>query len=98
MPWPTASAIRSSWTTCGSTSTPGVPRRRELAVLAGLTALAAALRFWHIGSQSYWYDESYTVDLVGRGFGDMISTIPRTESTPPLYYVLAWVWAKLFGT
>ncbi len=28
----------------------------------------------------------------------MLSTIPRTESTPPLYYLLAWVWAKLFGT
>ncbi len=73
-------------------------RRRELALLAGLTALAAALRFWHLGSQSYWYDESYTVDLVGRGLGDMLSTIPRTESTPPLYYLLAWVWAKVFGT
>ena len=21
----------------------------------------------------------------------------RTESTPPLYYALAWLWAKLFG-
>ena len=28
----------------------------------------------------------------------MLSTIPRTESTPPLYYLLAWVWAKVFGT
>jgi uncharacterized membrane protein len=65
--------------------------------LALLTALGAALRFWHLGSQSFWFDESYTVDLVGRGLGDMLSTIPRTESTPPLYYLLAWPWAKLFG-
>ena len=28
----------------------------------------------------------------------MLATIPRTESTPPLYYVLAWLWAKVFGT
>ncbi|MEA2428261.1 MAG: mannosyltransferase [Thermoleophilaceae bacterium] len=75
-----------------------MPRRRELVPLALITALAAALRLWHIGSQSYWYDESYTVDLVHRGLGDMLSTIPRTESTPPLYYLLAWVWAKAFGT
>ena len=27
----------------------------------------------------------------------MLSTIARTESTPPLYYALAWLWAKLFG-
>jgi mannosyltransferase len=75
-----------------------VPPRRELAWLAALTAFALALRLWHIGSQSYWYDESYTVDLVHRGLGDMLATIPRTESTPPLYYLLAWVWARVFGT
>lgn len=72
--------------------------RRERALLALLVALGAALRFWHLGSQSYWFDESFTVDLVRRGLGDMLATIPRTESTPPLYYVLAWAWAKLFGT
>jgi mannosyltransferase len=67
--------------------------RRSLALLA----LAAAIRFYAIGDQSFWYDESYTVDLVGRGFFDMIAAIPRTESTPPLYYVLAWPWAHVFG-
>jgi uncharacterized membrane protein len=73
------------------------PSRRELALVALFTALAAALRFYAIGDQSYWYDESYTVDLVGRGLGDMLSAIPETESTPPLYYLLAWPWAQLFG-
>jgi len=29
--------------------------------------------------------------------GGMLHTIPRTESTPPLYYVLAWVWTRVFG-
>jgi mannosyltransferase len=72
--------------------------RRSHLALAALIALAALLRFWEIGSQSFWYDESYTVDLVGRGFGDMLAAVPETESTPPLYYVLAWLWAKLFGT
>jgi uncharacterized membrane protein len=71
---------------------------RTAAAVAALTLLGGLIRFWHLGSQSYWLDESYTVDLVSRGFGDMLSTIPRTESTPPLYYVLAWVWAKVFGT
>jgi len=28
----------------------------------------------------------------------MLDRIPRSESTPPLYYLLAWGWAKLFGT
>lgn len=60
-------------------------------------ALAAALRFYGLGEQSFWYDEAYTVDLVGRSFGDMLAAIPETESTPPLYYVLAWPWTQLFG-
>src|SRR2546421_5903433 len=28
----------------------------------------------------------------------MLSSIPNTELTPPLYYVLAWPWAHVFGT
>jgi 4-amino-4-deoxy-L-arabinose transferase-like glycosyltransferase len=60
--------------------------------------VAAAVRFTRIGHQSFWLDESYTVDLVQRSFGDMLHGVARTESTPPLYYVLAWLWAKLFGT
>jgi 4-amino-4-deoxy-L-arabinose transferase-like glycosyltransferase len=28
----------------------------------------------------------------------MLSTIPRTELTPPLYYLLAWGWSRLFGS
>jgi 4-amino-4-deoxy-L-arabinose transferase-like glycosyltransferase len=28
----------------------------------------------------------------------MLRAIPDSESTPPLYYVLAWPWAKAFGT
>jgi mannosyltransferase len=71
--------------------------RRELLGLAAIVAVAAAVRLWRIGDQSFWLDESFTVDLVQRPFGDMLSTVARTESTPPLYYVLAWLWAKVFG-
>ena len=71
-------------------------RSERLALLA-LVAAAAALRLTRIGHQSFWLDESFTVDLVRRPFGDMLSTVARTESTPPLYYVLVWLWAKAFG-
>ena len=72
-------------------------RGRERLGLLALVALAAALRFTRIGHQSFWLDESFTVDLVQRSFGDMLSGVASTESTPPLYYVLAWLWEKLFG-
>jgi mannosyltransferase len=74
-----------------------VPRRSERLILAALVAAAAALRFTRIGHQSFWLDESYTVDLVQRPFGDMLSGVASDESTPPLYYVLAWLWEKVFG-
>jgi mannosyltransferase len=74
-----------------------VPRRSERLILVALVAAAAALRFTRIGHQSFWLDESYTVDLVQRPFGDMLSGVASDESTPPLYYVLAWLWEKVFG-
>ena len=29
---------------------------------------------------------------------DTLSAVPHSESTPPLYYLLAWFWSRLFGT
>src|SRR5947209_3430985 len=67
------------------------------AVVVGLTALAAALRFWRLGHQSFWYDEAFTVTLVHHSAGTMLGLLPRTELTPPLYYCVAWLWARVFG-
>ncbi|HSO99109.1 MAG TPA: glycosyltransferase family 39 protein [Solirubrobacteraceae bacterium] len=66
-------------------------------VVGGLTLLAAALRFWRIGHQSFWYDEAFTHTLVSQSAGAMLGLLPRTELTPPLYYSAAWVWARVFG-
>jgi mannosyltransferase len=66
--------------------------------LVGLVLLAAALRFATIGVQSFSDDELFTVWLVRMPFGHMLTTIPHSEATPHLYYILAWVGARLFGT
>ncbi len=29
---------------------------------------------------------------------DTLAAVPRSESTPPLYYVAAWLWSRPFGT
>jgi mannosyltransferase len=70
----------------------------RLAWLAALVAGAAALRFRGLSTQSFWFDESVTVTLVRRSFVDMINQLPVSESTPPLYYVLAWPWTQIFGS
>ena len=72
--------------------------RRELWLLGAIVAAGAAIRFSTLDQQSFWLDEATTWGIVSHGLGHVLSAVPRTESTPPLYYVLAWLWAQLFGT
>ena len=73
--------------------------RAVLWALAGLTALGVAIRFASLGLQSYHHDEVITAARVIPGsFGHMLHEVKASESNPPLYYVLAWGWAKAFGT
>jgi mannosyltransferase len=65
--------------------------------LLGLVALAAALRAYHLGRQGFWFDEANTALLVRFSPGKMLGLIPQSESTPPLYYCVAWVWVRVFG-
>jgi uncharacterized membrane protein len=67
----------------------------QLAV--GIVVFAALIRIPTLGSQSFWGDEAITVGLLHKSLGSMLSAIPDSESTPPLYYVLAWFWARVFG-
>jgi mannosyltransferase len=75
------------------------PRRLTPTViaLAVLTVAAAVLRFATLDVQSFWLDEFATVRLVRRDFFDLLSQLPSSESAPPLYYVLAWIWGHVFG-
>ena len=36
--------------------------------------------------------------VIPGSFADMLRDVKGSESNPPLYYVLAWAWAKAFGT
>lgn len=66
--------------------------------LVGLTALAAAIRFSTLGLQSYRHDEAVTAGRVlVAGLGETMHRVWTGESTPPLYYLLAWGWSHLFG-
>jgi mannosyltransferase len=65
--------------------------------LVAITALAAILRFVGLAHQGFWFDEGNTALLVHFAPGKMLGLIPQSESTPPLYYCVAWVWARIFG-
>lgn len=71
--------------------------RAPAGALAGLLLLAALVRLGTLSHQSFWLDEGYTERLIHMSLGSMLREIPRTESTPPLYYLLAWAWARAFG-
>jgi 4-amino-4-deoxy-L-arabinose transferase-like glycosyltransferase len=71
----------------------------HLVALAGLTLLGAVLRFATIDLQSYRYDEAVTVvRIIHPSLFSTMAAVPRSESTPPFYYLLAWLWSRLFGT
>jgi mannosyltransferase len=74
-------------------------RSRSFWILAGLVALAAALRFATLGVQSYHHDEIVTAGRILRGgFWHAMDAVGFSESAPPLYYALAWLWTQLTGT
>jgi mannosyltransferase len=74
-----------------------VEQRRQWWLLAGIVLVGALLRFTTVGEQSFWFDEATTWQIVSHGLGHVLSQVPRTESTPPLYYVLLWLWSRVFG-
>ena len=60
--------------------------------------LALTLRLPSAGVQSLWADESFTLRIVDGSLGNAWSTLRETENTPPLYYLLEWLWTRATGT
>ena len=79
-----------------------VPRARdvpaEVWIVAAITIAGAVWRFSTLTAQSYWVDEATTVHEMTLSFGAMLHQVRIGETTPPLYFIVAWVWAKVFGT
>jgi uncharacterized membrane protein len=65
--------------------------------LALLAALAVTTRIALLDHQSLWFDEIVSVTLAKQSLATMLHAIATTESTPPLYYLVLWVWTRLFG-
>jgi 4-amino-4-deoxy-L-arabinose transferase-like glycosyltransferase len=71
----------------------------HLVALAGIVLLGALLRFATLDLQSYRYDEAVTVGRVLHpSLFSTLSAVSHSESTPPLYYLVAWIWSRPFGT
>jgi hypothetical protein len=66
--------------------------------VVALTLVGGGLRFATLDVQSFDSDEAFGVSRVLDGsLGHLFAALPETESNPPTYYVLAWLWGQLFG-
>ena len=67
-------------------------------ILLALVAGAALLRFATLDVQSLSNDEAFTVAIASGSHGGIYDLVKAAESTPPLYYYVAWAWEEPFGT
>ncbi len=91
-----AAAVRHPVPEPGSAK-PALERRSVPGAVALLVGLAAVLRFATLGVQSLWLDESVTFGVIHGNLGHALSGVAASENTPPLYYVLAWLWREVLG-
>ncbi|HEY5294724.1 MAG TPA: hypothetical protein VIJ70_04530, partial [Gaiellaceae bacterium] len=66
---------------------------RPTRLVAGCTALlAVGVRLPHALNDSFWQDEVASARILREPtFSGMLHHVARTESTPPLWYALAWL-------
>lgn len=74
------------------------PIPAEVWITGALVVIAAVIRIVVLTNQSYWADEALTAYEAQLPFGAMLNTVVHVETTPPLYFVLIWAWAHVFGT
>ncbi|HJS96369.1 MAG TPA: glycosyltransferase family 39 protein, partial [Solirubrobacteraceae bacterium] len=67
-------------------------------ITGALVVIAAVIRIFVLTNQSYWADEALTAYEAQLPLGAMLNTVVHVETTPPLYFVLIWAWAHVFGT
>ncbi len=71
--------------------------RRGASALGVLIVVGALLRFPTLADQSFWRDEASSALELNGGFGHMFASVRGLEGMPPGYFVLAWLWTRVFG-
>jgi hypothetical protein len=82
----------------GPSDSDATPAPRSLwLVCAVVTVLLASifLRFW--ARSALWLDEAQSVNIARLPLGNLVDAL-RHDGSPPLYYLLLHIWARLFGT
>jgi mannosyltransferase len=65
----------------------------------GSPRAGAIVRFATLDVQSFDHDEAVmAVRVLHPSIFDTLSEVADSERSPPLYYILAWGWSRIFGT
>ncbi len=56
---------------------------------------ATALRFWHIGNRSLWYDEGYTWGVTNLPWAEFFHGLATRAGDMSLYYILFKLWKNI---
>jgi hypothetical protein len=65
--------------------------------VAAITVAAGILRWPTLAGGSFWYDEWLVHNIVYARLDRLSAVIRHQQTTPPVYYYVAWAWAKVFG-
>ncbi|HKB94659.1 MAG TPA: glycosyltransferase family 39 protein [Gaiellaceae bacterium] len=65
--------------------------------VAAIVVAGGLLRFIGLEHQSFESDELVTLSLVHKSFSGMLTRIPHSEATPPVYYIFIWAWTHVVG-
>src|SRR4051812_25655110 len=66
--------------------------------VAELTLLAFVLRRYHLGVESFWFDEADIVQQAQQPLLAVLTSFTRAGENGPLYTLLLHFWIALFGT
>ncbi|HEX2906318.1 MAG TPA: glycosyltransferase family 39 protein [Phototrophicaceae bacterium] len=67
-------------------------------LLVGIVILAAALRFYDLGGESYWIDEVTMLQVTQSPLESILGSEFLEHGRPPAYVLLGYAWTRVFGT
>lgn len=68
--------------------------RTTILLLGLILLLAATLRFYHLGTESFSYDEGIMLDVTG-SLDNVIANVAKGR--PPLIVIAGYIWVNIFG-
>jgi hypothetical protein len=71
-------------------------RRLETIAIGAALLAGWALRLYHLGAQSFWYDEGTSITVAPRDVPTILANA-AADIHPPLYYLLLHAWVALAG-